>query len=117
MARLKRKLKASSVPECVVASVILMLSFAFSFDMLGRFLKAGQQQQEVLPAELALKQCHTEFAGGQYPDGSYECVWGEVEVEVLLEPYSPGIQKLTLSVRQMPLLKYEYLIERQNENR
>lgn len=117
MARLKRKLKASSIPECVVASVILMLSFVLSFDMLGHFLKAGQQQQEVLPAELALKRCYPEFAGGQYPDGSYEREWGEVKVEILLEPYSPGIQKLTLSVKWIPLLKYEYLIERQDENR
>ena len=117
MARLKRKLKASSIPECVVASVILMLSFALAFHMPGHFLKAGQRQQEVLPAELALKQCHAEFAGGQYPDGSYEREWGEVNVEVLLEPYRPGIQKLTLSVRQIPLLKYEYLIEKQDENR
>lgn len=113
MDRLKVLLKASSVPECVVASVILMVVFLITLEMLSRLTAAESRRGAVTEVVSALHACYGEFAKGGYPLGKYTRRYDGAVVEVAVETYGKGIHKLTLTASPSgggSAVKFFYLI-------
>lgn len=118
MDQLKIRLSASSVPECVVASVILMIVFMITFGSLSRLggtTPAGSAMEVIT----ALQAVRTEYEDGRHPEGTFDHECLGIKVNVLLEKDYPGVQKLTLtafSIHGKPAVTFRYLIEKKHGN-
>lgn len=118
MDRLKMRLSASSVPECVVASVILMIVFMITFGILSR-LAVTTRTDSAMEILIALQAARTEYEDGRHSEGTFEHEYQGIKVNVLLEEECPGIQKLTLTTFSSPgkpMVTFRYLIEKKHEN-
>ena len=114
MARLKHKLPASSLVECVVASVIWMGTFMLVMEILIRVTFKEPNPDENLIISLEIKRCYLEYVEGNYKVGKYTrcCDWGTLEIE--LEPYLGRVRRLTIEVcpfKGENKWKYKYLIK------
>lgn len=115
MAALNVRLAASSVLECVVAAILLLICFGITMETLTRITLQGNDPGEYLTVELAIKQTFREYECGTFANGKYhrEYAWGAIAV--VLSDYSAGIQRLTLTafpMKGIKAVKYDYLIKR-----
>ena len=85
--------KASSLPECVVASVILMTVFLLSVEILARLAGKVREQESVV----ALQEGLYELDDGAHTEGNYTFIYGEIRVEASLTLYDARIQQLVLT--------------------
>lgn len=85
--------KASSLPECVVASVILMTVFLLSVEILARLAGKVREQESVV----ALSEGLYELDDGAHTEGNYTFIYGEIRVEASLTLYDARIQQLVLT--------------------
>ena len=85
--------KASSLPECVVASVILMTVFLLSVEILARLAGKVREQESVA----ALQEGLYELDDGAHTEGNYTFIYGEIRVEASLTLYDARIQQLVLT--------------------
>lgn len=116
MVVLSRKLEASSLPECIVASVILLVCFLIVMETLTRVMLAERNPIVDVSVECALRWGHREYGNGKYFPGKYtrEYDWGTLEIE--LKDYSVNLRQLTLTAlpgKGTRTVRYDYLIEMQ----
>ena len=114
MAGLNKSLSASSLIECVVASVILLTSFAITMEMLTRVTLKESDPVENVKMELSSRECRREYGDGRHAPGNYsrECDWGTLEITI--RQYAPGLQHITikaLPLRGMKNVRYDYLVK------
>lgn len=111
--------KASSLPECVVASVILMTVFFLSVEILVRLTSKVREQESVVALSAALQEGLYEFDDGIHAEGKYTFIYGEIRVEASLTLYNTRIQQLVLTAwpahEGSPVKRY-HLIQKANEN-
>ena len=62
--------KASSLPECVVASVILMTVFLLSVEILARLAGKVREQESVVALSAALQEGLYELDDGAHTEGT-----------------------------------------------
>lgn len=79
--------KASSLPECVVASVILMTVFLLSVEILARLAGKVREQESVVALSAALQEGLYELDDGAHTEGNYTFIYGEIRVEASLTLY------------------------------
>ena len=89
--------KASSLPECVVASVILMTVFLLSVEILARLAGKVREQESVVALSAALQEGLYELDDGAHTEGNYTFIYGEIRVEASLTLYDARIQQLVLT--------------------
>ena len=87
--------KASSLPECVVASVILMTVFLLSVEILARLAGKVREQESVVALSAALQEGLYELDDGAHTEGNF--IYGEIRVEASLTLYDARIQQLVLT--------------------
>ena len=114
MAGMNKAFKASSLIECVVASIILLVSFAITMEMLTQVTLRESDPSESVAMELALRQCRREYGDGRHLPGNYsrEHDWGTVEITI--QDYGKGIQHISikaLPARGMKAMRYDYLVK------
>lgn len=114
MVGIKKKLPASSLLECIVAAVILLVTFAITMETLTRVTLTGDDPAVNVSVELTLRQCRREYGDGRHVPGKYsrEQEWGTVEIEI--SEYAGGMQRLTIQAlpsRGMKSVQYDYLIK------
>ncbi len=88
---------ASSLPECVVASVILMTVFLLSLEILSRLSGRVEEQESVVALAAALQEGLRELDDGAHTEGNYTFVFGDIRVEASLTLYDTHIQQLVLT--------------------
>ena len=108
MAGMNKAFKASSLIECVVASIILLVS------LLTRVTLRESDPSESVAMELALRQWRREYGDGRHLPGNYsrEHDWGTVEITI--QDYGKGIQHISikaLPARGMKAMRYDYLVK------
>ena len=89
--------KASSLPECVVASVILMTVFLLSVEILAGLAGKVREQESVVALSAALQEGLYELDDGAHTEGNYTFIYGEIRVEASLTLYDARIQQLVLT--------------------
>lgn len=114
MAGLNKSLKASSLIECVVASVILLASFAITMEMLTRVTLKESDPAENVRMELALRECRREYGDGLHAPGNYsrEHDWGTMEISI--RDYGAGLQHISIKAlpsRGVKVVRYDYLVK------
>lgn len=118
MKKVKPVWSASSIPECVIASVILIVVFLMSMDILSRMAIHTTEQESVLGVTLALREGFRELGDGKHAEGNYTFVYGEIRVEACLTLYGGHIQQLVLTAfpsRGTACVKRYHLIEKEHE--
>lgn len=94
----KKYWQASSIPECVIASVILMIVFFMSLEILSRMTLQATRKESVLCQLTALQEGLRKFGDGKHAEGTYTFIHDGVKVEATLVVYGFHTQKLVLSV-------------------
>ena len=89
--------KASSLPECIVASVILMIFFLLSMEILVRLAGKVGEQESVVALSSALREGFYALADGTHAEGDYTFIYGEIRIESSLSLYDTRIQQLELT--------------------
>ena len=97
MSCLNSELPASSLPECIVASVILMIVFLLSLDILSRLALTERTNDNVFPIVVALQLSFEELGDGLHPEGTYTVYHEGIKVEAELSMYHVYIQRLMLT--------------------
>ena len=118
MVVLNRKLLASSLLECVVAAVILLVSFGVTMEILTRIMLSGNDAETTVMLEVSIKEVWQEYRNGTGLPGKYsrKYDWGTVEVEV--SEYLAPLQHLIIiavPAKGSRTVRYDYLIKK-NEN-
>lgn len=114
MAGINVRLPGSSLLECIVAAVIMLICFEITMEMLTRMTLTGNDPVENVTIELAIRQAFREYGDGEHANGKYNKTeeWGSLEIE--LSPYGKGIQRLTLvatPTQGIQAVKCDYLIK------
>ncbi|WP_099293127.1 MULTISPECIES: hypothetical protein [unclassified Butyricimonas] len=114
MAGLNKSLEASSLIECVVASVILLASFAITMEMLTRVTLKESDPAENVKMELSLRECRREYGDGCHVPGNYsrENDWGTLEITI--RQYGCGLQHISIKAlprRGVKNVRYDYLVK------
>ena len=89
MAKLNmKKIAASTTLECIVASVVWMITFLFAMEVLTRVTLRGSDQEIAMTMEIASRECCQEFLAGRHEEGAYTRVfdWGTIAVNIM--PYN-----------------------------
>ena len=111
--------KASSLPECVVASVVLMTFFLLSVEILVRLSGKVCEQESVVALSAALQEGLYELGDGAHAEGDYVFIYGEIRVEASLTRYTTHIQQLVLTalpVQGGRCIKRYHLIRKSDEH-
>ena len=92
-------LRASSLLEAIVASVLFMTVFAVSLETLGRLTLSGDGGEVRMAMDNALQHCQREYLSQPHADASVTKTYPWGTVAVTLEPYgnTSGLQLLVLT--------------------
>ena len=117
MGRLRHELRASSLLECIVASVLWLGAFMVTMEILTRMMLKEQSPEEDLCAWVAVKRCFQDYSRGAFPSGNYTRTYDGGILEIELIPYRGKIQRLSIHVyplRGRRDSRYDYLIKSEN---
>lgn len=90
----KLKLKASSLIEVIVSSVILLIAFAISMDTLVRLSTTQNKVDEVVQMEMDIRAC---LKKEHCKEETIRYEWGEIEIT--LQALGNGLTHITYSVQ------------------
>lgn len=92
-------LKAASLVEAVVASVIFLTVFAATLFTATRLTTGDKDRAVYIAADRAVRECTAEYSKGGYLNGKYEKVydWGDVTVVISPYPGYPGLDRLSVT--------------------
>lgn len=116
MAGIKKRLPASSLIECMVASLILLIVFTLTMDFLLRLNSRTPEADEQLAMAGAVQQTWHELEARGLPEGKYRRVFDWGELQIVLRPYSEGVDRLTLIAvpqRGAKEIKFHFLLKRE----
>lgn len=109
-------MKASSVVECVVAGLIVCVTFMCAMEILTRIAVSRVDDGVQVAMELAVRRTYREVAdrlpAGEHYGREYE--WGRVEVEI--KDYHMDIKRLTITAVPAGTgrgIRYNYLVREQ----
>lgn len=105
------KVKASTLLETVVASVIFMIVFIIAMDTLTRILISNHKDNDFLVIESAFNSCMHELENKELVAGenTYTFDWGEIHINISSYKeavYQIHIQAITREKREV---NYRYL--------
>lgn len=90
----KLTLKASSLIEVIVSSVILLIAFAISMDTLVRLSTTKNDVEDIVQMEMDVKAC---IKKEPIEDETIMYGWGEIEIT--LQEMENGLTHITYSVK------------------
>ncbi len=111
-------LKAGTLVEVIVASVVFLTVFAISLHTTTRLAVGGHEGGNFALADCLVRSCVREFSDGRHEDGTYERTYDRVIVAIAVGPYRDyeQLQQLTVStVVNRKRLEYMYIIRRADE--
>lgn len=111
-----KSLRASTIIEVVVASVIFLLMFCLSLDMLTR-LGSSHNSEELVEIAIDRDEYVREIKIGEYGYGNYlkSFDWGEITVKI--QPYGdfPAVQDMEfigMMKNGKKIFEYRFLIKK-----
>lgn len=93
---MKRFLKAASLVEALVASVIFLTVFLIAMDSMMNIARINVSGASPVDMEEAVRECLERFAEGSAKKASYDYMWGNIEIEA--EPYKAVDDLLDVTV-------------------
>lgn len=109
-------LRADTLIEAIVASVIFLLVFGISLETISRLSLYHNQDPLFVEVDYRLKSCFEEFSGGSYEYAVYhrKYTWGTITIDI--KPYKEysGIQEITLSAKikhRLQSIEYRHLVK------
>jgi hypothetical protein len=112
-----KRLRASTLLETIIASLIFMCVFAISLETVSRLTTRSSDNAVLVEADYRIMECVREYGDGRHADGQYtrEYEWGTIVV--LLGPYREyaDLQQLTVTADVKSLskhLEFRHIIER-----
>lgn len=114
------RLRASTLIETMIASVIFLCVFTISLDTVSRLTLKNNDQSILVEVDYRIKQCRQEFSAKTHRQGSYirEYSWGKIIVN--LKPYRNymDLTELTITAdvkNNSKRFKYKYVIEPEHD--
>jgi len=116
MGTLRQRVKADTLVEVVVASVIFLIVFMIGFETLTRLTIREDEGLVLVEADRCIGECFREFSNGRYPLGQYERKYEWGSIEAVIAPYRDyrSLQMLTLKAllrENRRRIEYHYVIE------
>lgn len=105
------KLKASTLLETIVASVIFMIVFVIAMDTLTRILVSNHKDNDFLVIESAFSRCINEMKNKELKIGeqSHTFEWGEIYVNISLYKEAVFQVHMQAVTREKREVNYRYL--------
>lgn len=97
MAGLGITCRASSLMECVVASLILLLGFTLSLEVLTRLTAGTPAAHEQLLAVQAVRGVWQELKSENPPEGEWFRAYDRGQLHIVVVDYSAGVNRLILT--------------------
>ncbi len=110
----KLKLRASSLIEVVVSSVIMLIAFAISMDTLVRLSTTKNNAEEAVRMEMDLREC---IIGKKNPAEETRIYdWGKIAVTEQF--IGNGLYRITYSIttRRQKKISFEKIVYKENEH-
>ncbi len=86
------------MPECMVATVIFLTVFLASMEILSR-LAITLHMQEPSPIVMTIvRRYHRQYADGKQQPGELTFTEGQIQVDISVQAYLPGIQQLKITI-------------------
>ncbi len=109
-------LKASTLVETIIASVIFMCVFVISLETVSRLTVREDDNTVLVEADYRIKECLREYGDGRHADGQYTREYGWGTIVVLIHPYRDytDLQELTITAEIGSIskrLEFKYIIE------
>lgn len=97
----RRRLRAASLLEAIVAAVLFLTVFAAAMELLPRLTVRDDDALLVAEAEYRVGRAFDKYASGLWPAGEYAESYDWGTVTVLVEPYRDfrDLQVLTVTAR------------------
>ncbi len=114
----RRPLKASTLVEVIVASVVFLTIFAISLHTLTRLSVNPREGEMFAEVDCLLRSTFREYADGRHDEGKYTREWERGEITVVVAPYRDygNLQEITVStVVNRKRIEYKHIIEFANE--
>lgn len=98
---LRRRLRAASLLEAVVAAVLFLTVFAGAMELLPRLTVRDDDALLAAEAEYRVARAFEKYVSGVWPPGEYAERYDWGDVAILVEPYSyfSDLQVLTITAR------------------
>ena len=108
MAQLKQKLKASSLIEVIVSSVIMLITFTISMDILVKLATSKSDINEVIQMEMDIREY---IKRERVTEEIITYGWGEIEVvKYEINNYLTHIRYLITMVKHERKIEFEKII-------
>jgi hypothetical protein len=118
MVGMKKYLKAGTLVEVIVASVIFMIVFAISLHTVTRLAVNPREGVDIALADCFVRSCIREFSDGLHENGEWERTYDRLLIRIELAQYRDyeTLQELTVStIVNRKRLEYKHIIERNDE--
>lgn len=111
-----KTLRANTLVEVLVASVIFLAVFMIGLETLSRLTVRDDEGLVFVEADWRVKECFFEFSDGLHPVGKYDKNYDWGEIQVTIAPYRDyrNLQELTLAatiLQNRKRIEYKYIIE------
>jgi hypothetical protein len=113
-----RVVRASTLVEVIVASVVFLTIFAISMHTVTQLSINPREGEDFALADCLMRSCIREFSDGRREEGEYERTYDRVQVTITVAQYRDyeDLQELTVStVVNRKRIEYKHIIERENE--
>ena len=104
----KLKLKASSLIEVIVSSLIMLIAFAISMDTLVRLSSTGSNDEDIVQMEMDIREC---VKRNRVKEEAITYEWGEIVITK--NDIGNGLVHITYSVnavKQRKKIDFEKII-------
>ena len=93
------KLRASTLIETIIASVIFLAVFMISLETVSRLTVRNNDNIILVEADYRVKECFREYGDGRHENGQYTCEYDWGGITILIHPYRnyAGLQEITIT--------------------
>lgn len=81
------RVKGSTLVETIVASILFMVIFAVSLELVPRLTVTGRNEVDMIETEICLSRAREKYTTGVWPAGEYLERYGNGKAKVLIEYY------------------------------
>lgn len=115
MFEIKSKLKATTLIEVVVASIIMLIIFSISMDIVSKLLVSSQVDSNILKIESEIKKKILYYNATSNNNGIYinDYQWGKIKTSIV--DYNENLYKVTIVAidnHSMLIAEYYYLMQK-----
>lgn len=109
-------LKASTLVETIIASVIFMCVFMISLETISRLTVQEDDNTVLVEADYRIKECLREYGDGRHADGQYTREYGWGRIVILIHNYRSyaDLQELTIIAEIESIskrLEFKHIVE------